>query len=81
MRIQLQETFTDIDPRIQLLLDRRARGIIPMATASTADGEIAVIAKVTNLTSWLNQSEVFAGANLGNTPDGAYIGIPSIFRG
>jgi subtilisin family serine protease len=73
MRIQLQEAFTDIDPRIQLLLDRRARGIVPLATASTADGEIAVIAKVTDLTSWFNQSEVFAGTDLGQTPDGAYI--------
>jgi subtilisin family serine protease len=73
MRIQLQEAFTDIDPRIQLLLDRRARGIVPLATASTADGEIAVIAKVTDLTSWLNQSEVFAGTDLGQTPNGAYI--------
>jgi subtilisin family serine protease len=73
MRIQLQESFTDIDPRIQLHLDRRARGLVPPATASTAEGEIAVIAKVSDLTSWLNRSEVFAGANLGNTPDGAHI--------
>jgi subtilisin family serine protease len=73
MRIQLQEAFTDIDPRIQLHLDRRARGLVPPATALTAEGEIAVIAKVSDLTSWLSRSEVFAGANLGNTPDGAYI--------
>lgn len=73
MRIQLQESFTDIDPRIQLHLDRRARGLVPPATASTAEGEIAVIAKVSDLTSWLNRSEVFAGANLGNTPDGTHI--------
>jgi subtilisin family serine protease len=73
MRIQLQESFTDIDPRIQLHLDRRARGLVPPATASIAEGEIAVIAKVSDLTSWLSRSEVFAGANLGNTPDGAHI--------
>jgi subtilisin family serine protease len=73
MRMQLQESFTDIDPRIQLHLDRRARGLVPPATASTAEGEIAVIAKVSDLTSWLSRSEVFAGANLGNTPDGAHI--------
>ncbi|NJM70966.1 MAG: S8 family peptidase [Scytonema sp. RU_4_4] len=73
MDIQLQEAFTDIDPRIQLHLDRRARGLVPPATASTAKGEIAVIAKVSDLTSWLSRSEVFAGANLGNTLDGAYI--------
>lgn len=73
MYIQLQEIFNDIDPRIQLHLERRARGLVPPATASTAEGEIAVIAKVSDLTSWLSRSEVFAGANLGNTPDGAYI--------
>ncbi len=73
MRIQLPEIFTKIDPRIQLNLDRRARGIFPPATASTAEGEIAVIAKVSDLTSWLDRSEVFPGANLGNTPDGAKI--------
>jgi subtilisin family serine protease len=73
MYIQLQEIFTDIDPRIQLYLDRRARGLLPSASVSTAEGEIAVIAKVTDLTSWLNRSEVFPGATLGSTPDGAHI--------
>jgi len=73
MDIQLQEAFTDIDPRIQLHLDRRARGLVPPATASTAEGEIAVIAKVSDLTSWLSRSEVFAGANLGKTLDGSDI--------
>lgn len=73
MRIQLQEAFTDIDPRIQFHLDRRARGLVPPATASTAKGEIAVVARISDLTSWLSRSEVFAGANLGTTPDGAYI--------
>ncbi|HEY9769590.1 MAG TPA: S8 family peptidase [Coleofasciculaceae cyanobacterium] len=73
MRIQLQEVFTEIDPRIQVDLARRARGIVPPVTSSTAKGEIAVIAKVSNLTSWLNRSEVFPGANLGTTPDDANI--------
>ena len=73
MQIQLQEVFTEIDPRIQLHLARRARGIVPPVTSSTARGEIAVIAKVSDLTSWLSQSEVFPGANLGTTPDGANI--------
>lgn len=73
MRIQLQEVFTDIDPRIQLYLDRRARGLLPPATVSTAEGEIAVIAKVSDLTTWLSRSEVFPGAILGNTTDGAHI--------
>ena len=73
MRLERREIFPDIDPRIQLYLARRARGIVPPATASTARGEVAVIAKISDLTSWLDQTEVFAGANLGATPDGNYI--------
>ncbi|MBE9167138.1 S8 family peptidase [Pleurocapsales cyanobacterium LEGE 06147] len=73
MRLEQREIFHDIDPRIQMYLARRARGIVPPATASTAKGEVAVIAKVSDLTSWLSQSEVFAGANLGTTSDGAHI--------
>ncbi len=73
MRLEQREIFNHIDPRIQLDLARRARGIVPPATASTARGEIAIIAKVSDLTSWSNRSEVFAGANLGTTPDGAHI--------
>ena len=73
MDLQLREIFNEIDPRIQLYLDRGARGLVPPATSSTQRGEIAVIAKVSDLTSWLNQSEVFAGADLGATADGAHI--------
>jgi subtilisin family serine protease len=35
--------------------------------------EVAVIAKVSDLTSWLSRTEVFPGADLGTTPDGAHI--------
>ena len=73
MRLEQREIYHEIDPRIQSYLERRARGIVPPATASTAKGEIAIIAKVSDLTSWLRRSEVFAGANLGTTPDGAHI--------
>jgi subtilisin family serine protease len=73
MRLEQREIFTDIDPRIQMYLNRRARGMVPPATSSTAKGEVAVIAKVSDLTSWLSRSEIFAGANLGTSPDGAHI--------
>ncbi len=73
MYLESQETFSDIDPRIQLHLARRARGLVPPATSSTARGEIAVIAKVSDLTGWLSQSDIFVGANMGTTPDGAHI--------
>lgn len=73
MYLEQRQTSSDIDPRIQLHLTRRARGLVPPATSSTARGEIAVIAKVSDLTSWLNQSDIFPGADMGTTPDGAHI--------
>ena len=73
MRLEQREIFNPIDPRIQLYLARRARGIVPPATASTAKGEVAVIAKISDLTSWLSRSEVFAGADLGITLESAHI--------
>lgn len=73
MRLEQREILNQIDPRIQFYLERRARGIVPPATASTAKGEIAIIARVADLASWLGRSEVFAGANLGTTPDGTHI--------
>ena len=73
MRLVSRSIFNHIDPRIQLHLERRARGIIPPATVSTNEGEIEVIAKVSNLDNWLSLSEVFAGANVGTTPDNCHI--------
>lgn len=73
MYLERQDVFNEIDPRLQRYLARRARGFVPPATSSTARGEVAVIAKVSDLTSWLGRSDVFAGANLGTTPDGSHI--------
>ena len=73
MRLVSKAIFNNIDPRIQLHLERRTRGIIPPASVSTNEGEIEVIAKVSNLENWLSRSEVFAGANLGTTPDNCHI--------
>ena len=49
MQLQLESTdiFADIDPRLQRLLERKSRGITTVATASTEEGEVAVIAKRT----------------------------------
>ena len=72
MQLQLESTdiFADIDPRLQTLLERKSRGITTVATASTEEGEVAVIAKVNNLKEWLSMSEVYRGADLGSTPIG-----------
>ncbi len=75
MQLQLESTdiFADIDPRLQTLLERKSRGITTVATASTEEGEVAVIAKVNNLKEWLSMSEVYRGADLGSTPIGERI--------
>jgi len=70
MYLRKTELFTDIDPRLQLLLDRRNRGITTLPTVSTSVGEIAVIAKVSDLNAWNNMSEVQIGADIGSTVDG-----------
>jgi subtilisin family serine protease len=73
MRLEQRDIFTQIDPRLQRYLASRARGVVPPATASTARGEVSVVAKVSDLESWLSLSEVFPGADMGRTPDGAHI--------
>lgn len=75
MQPQLESTdiFADIDPRLQRLLERKSQGITTVATASTEQGEVAVIAKVNNLEEWLSINEVYRGADLGSTPIGERI--------
>lgn len=72
-KLERCKTAAAIDPRIQRLLDRTARGLPLKATASTAEGELAIIAKVSDLEAWFRQSEVFGGATLGTLPDGSHI--------
>jgi hypothetical protein len=55
------------------MLERRGRGWKPSATVSTSEGEIAVIAKVSDRDAWFARSEVFEGAELGNFEDGAIV--------
>ena len=75
MQLQLESTdlFADIDPRLQRLLERKSRGMTTVATASTQEGEVAVIAKVNNLQEWLSINEVYPGADLGSTSIGERI--------
>ncbi|MBC8427822.1 S8 family peptidase [bacterium] len=70
MRFRKTEVYSRIDPRLQRLLERRDRGITTEATVSTSVGEIAVIAKVSDLDAWNGMSEVQIGAEVGSTPDG-----------
>ncbi|MDJ0799325.1 MAG: S8 family peptidase [Calothrix sp. MO_167.B12] len=75
MKLQFESTdiFTDIDPGLQRILERKSLGITTPATASTEEGEIAVIAKVNNLEEWLAMNEVYPGADMGSTPTGERI--------
>jgi subtilisin family serine protease len=73
MQLEKRTTSRNLDPKLQFLLDRRQRGINPPATAATAEGEIGVIAKVSDVESWLTRTDVFAGADLGVSEDGSHI--------
>ena len=57
--------YTSMDPRLQRLAARRDRGILEVASASTDQDEVAVIAKVSDVDAWKATSEVRVGATLG----------------
>lgn len=73
MRFEWTNIFADIDPRLQILIQRRRRGLSTPPTASTEVGEVAAIAKVNDLKAWLSMTEVREGAVLGSTSDGDII--------
>jgi subtilisin family serine protease len=73
MRYRPAEVYADMDPRLQRLLQRREQGLSSPSTASTGEGEIAVIARVSNVAEWEGMSEVRMGATLGATPDGSLV--------
>ena len=68
----LEETniYTDMDPRLQRVLDRRQRGMRTLETAATSSDEIGVIALVSDLQAWRDRSDVREGATLGQTAAG-----------
>lgn len=47
-----------MDPRLQLLVAQMRSGVTKSASASTAENEVAVIARVTDTNAWLSLSEV-----------------------
>lgn len=73
MQFEKTDIYADLDPYLQRLLEQRNRGLTTEATASTEAGEIAVIAKVSDLDAWNNMSEVRTGADIGSTPDGYHL--------
>ncbi len=73
MEFEKTDIYADLDPYLQRLLEQRNRGLTTEATASTDAGEVAVIAKVSDLDAWNNMSEVRPGADIGSTPDGYHL--------
>ncbi len=60
----------DMDPRLQILIAQMRSGITKTASASTAENEVAVIARVTDAGSWLGLSEVRDATLIGATDGG-----------
>ncbi len=73
MYLQSISVMSNLDPKLQHMLERRGRGWKPSATVSTSEGEIAVIVKVSNRDAWFARSEVFGGADIGSFEDGAIV--------
>lgn len=63
------QVLTDMDPRLQRLLVQRRLGVIKTADVSTAEDEVAVIARVTDAAAWEALSEVRIGATIGEDAD------------
>jgi subtilisin family serine protease len=70
---ELKETslriYTDLDPHLQREVARAQEGIERIASASTRSNEVAVIAKVRDLSAWENLTEVRTMARIGRTAD------------
>jgi subtilisin family serine protease len=73
MEFEKTNISSDLEPRLQRLLEQSEQGITTAATTSTDAGEVAVIAKVADLEAWNQLNGVRMGANLGTTPDGQHI--------
>lgn len=57
----------DMDPRLQLLIAQMRSGATKLASVSTAENELAVIARVTDADTWLSLSEVRDATVIGKT--------------
>jgi hypothetical protein len=73
LRYEPADVYTELDPRLQRLLDRRDRGLTSPVTSSTERGQVAVIARVSSFDAWEAISEVRTGAYLGEADDGSSI--------
>ena len=70
MYLERTDIYTEMDPRLQRILERRSRGLRTRATASSAADEISVVALVSDLEAWRARSDVREGATLAETGEG-----------
>lgn len=62
--------ITQMDPRLQRIILMRRNGIRKRSTTSTAEDEVAVLAKVSDQKAWFGMTEVRAGVPIGPAEDG-----------
>ena len=73
MHLQALDLLSEIDPRLQRLLEKRRRGLTPVATCSTDRGEIAISARVSDIDAWHRMTEVRRGAEVRRAGTGEWI--------
>src|SRR4051794_33045484 len=65
MNFQKSSVPSDLDPRLQWIVNRRSRGLSTLKTSSTNAGDIAVVARVADVARWSARSDVQMGGDLG----------------
>jgi subtilisin family serine protease len=73
MKLERAHVLSALDPRLQLIVDRKRRGVIPRATGSTDRGEVAVLARVEDPAAWSALPDVREGAEIGPAREGGII--------
>lgn len=71
--VSLSLANSSMDPRLQLLLARSRSGMTKMASSSTDENEVAVIARVSNPDEWLALGEVQGPTVIGKSDDAGTI--------
>ncbi|MBZ4417585.1 S8 family peptidase [Myxococcus sp. RHSTA-1-4] len=62
--------LTELDPRLQRLVEKGQRGFRPRATSSTQTGQVAVVARVRDVDAWWAHPDVNPGVLLGSRDTG-----------
>jgi hypothetical protein len=73
--VELQQTgiYPNMDPRLQVAVDRHSRGLTLLATTASEPEEIGVVALVSDTSEWESHGSVKPGATLGATERGSIV--------